>query len=132
MSFNSVFSNDWYTDTVDIYRVSPVLSGSITTQEWQQVAAGVKCRVYRSQINGLNMTDTAARTQSTDKLSCANGIDIRPGDQLMVTRGGALNSGNQAERYFAGSIQHFYDPLGGVVTGLSHQEVGLLLEQIAG
>lgn len=132
MSFNSIFSNDWYTDTVDIYRVSPVLSGSITTQEWQQVAASVKCRVYRSQINGPNPTDTAARTQSTDKLSCANGVDIRPGDQLMVTRGGALNSGNEPERYFAGSIQHFYDPLGGAVTGLSHQEIGLLLEQIAG
>ena len=132
MSFNSIFERGWYTDTVDIYRVSPVLSGAITTQEWQQVAAGVKCRVYRSQINGLNPTDTAARTQSTDKLSCANGIDIRPGDQLMVTRGGALNSWNEPERYFAGSIQHFYDPLGGVVTGLSHQEIGLLLEQIAG
>lgn len=132
MSFNSIFENSWYTDTVDIYRVSPVLSGSITTQEWQEIATGVRCRVYRSQINGLNPTDTAARTQSTDKLSCVNGIDIRPGDRLMVTRGGALGSGNEPERYFAGNVQHYYDPLGGVVTGLAHQEVGLMLEQIAG
>lgn len=132
MSFRSVFLNGWYTDTVDVYRVSPMKEGAVTAQEWEQVAAGLRCRVYTSQKNGLNPTDTAARVRATDKLACDNSADIRPGDRLMVTRGGALGRGKAPERYFAGTIQHYYDPTAGAATGLEHQEIGLLLENIVG
>ena len=52
------------------------------------------------------------------------------GDELLVTRGGALGIQNQPERYFAGNPQKYYDPVGGALTGLVHMEVGLLLQEI--
>ena len=55
---------------------------------------------------------------------------IREGDELLVTRGGALGIQNQPERYFAGNPQKYYDPMGGALTGLVHMEVGLLLQEI--
>lgn len=78
------------------------------------------------------MTDNAARVSSTDKLACDIATDIRAGDELLVTRGGALRRGGEPERYFAGNPQHYYDPVGGALTGLEHLEVGLLMENIVG
>ena len=126
-----IFSS-WYTDTVDVYRVVNTTVGNLTKQERQQVGIAIPCRVYNSQKNGPNMTDTAARTTSSDKLACAVDTDIRQGDELLVTRGGALGRGNTPERYFAGNPQHYYDPVGGALTGLEHLEVGLLMQEVIG
>lgn len=120
----------WYTDTVDVYRIVNETSGNITQQTRKQVLSAVPCRVYSSQKNGPNMTDNAARVSSTDKLACAVDTDIRAGDELFVTRGGALGKANEPERYFAGNPQHYYDPVGGALTGLEHLEVGLLLQEV--
>ena len=38
---------DWYTDTMDIWRVSEVKDGALTRHERKQVAAGIPCRVYQ-------------------------------------------------------------------------------------
>ena len=128
---NPIFAS-WYTDTVDVWRVVPVLSGNITTQERQQVGTAIPCRVYNSQKNGPNMTDTAGRVQSTDKLACDNDVDIQPGDELQVPRGGNIGQTATPERYFAGNPQHYYDPVGNSMTGIDHQEVGLLMQNIIG
>ena len=128
---NPTFSG-WYTDIVDVYRVVNSTAGNITRQERQQVGKAIPCRVYSSQKNGPNMTDNAARVSSTDKLACGIATDIRAGDELLVTRGGALRRGGEPERYFAGNPQHYYDPVGGALTGLEHLEVGLLMENIVG
>ena len=128
---NATFSG-WYTDIVDVYRVVNSTAGNITRQERQQVGKAIPCRVYSSQKNGPNMTDNAARVSSTDKLACDIATDIRAGDELLVTRGGALRRGGEPERYFAGNPQHYYDPVGGALTGLEHLEVGLLMENIVG
>ena len=128
---NPTFSG-WYTDIVDVYRVVNSTAGNITRQERQQVGKAIPCRVYSSQKNGPNMTDNAARVSSTDKLACDIATDIRAGDELHVTRGGALRRGGEPERYFAGNPQHYYDPVGGALTGLEHLEVGLLMENIVG
>ena len=125
----SIFSS-WYTDTVDVYRVVNKTSGNVTTQEREQVGKAIPCRVYNSQKNGPTMTDNAARVTSNDKLACAVGTDIRQGDELLVTRGGALGRGTAPERYFAGNPQHYYDPVGGALTGLEHLEVGLLMQEV--
>lgn len=125
----NIFSS-WYTDTVDVYRVINKTSGNLTTQEREQVGEAIPCRVYNSQKNGPNMTDNAARVSSTDKLACAVDTDIRAGDELFVTRGGALGKANEPERYFAGNPQHYYDPVGGALTGLEHLEVGLLMQEV--
>ena len=92
-----IFSN-WYTDLVDVYRVVNTTAGNIDTQTRQQVGSSIPCRVYSSQKNGPSMQDGAARVNSTDKLSCAVDVDIRAGDELLVTRGGALGRGGEAER----------------------------------
>lgn len=128
---NPTFSG-WYTDIVDVYRVVNSTAGNITRQERQQVGKAIPCRVYSSQKNGPNMTDNAARVSSTDKLACDIATDIRAGDELLVTRGGALRRGGEPKRYFAGNPQHYYDPVGGALTGLEHLEVGLLMENIVG
>ena len=128
---NPIFS-EWYTDAVDVFRVVNSIAGNITRQERQQVGKAIPCRVYSSKKNGPNMTDNAARVSSTDKLACDIATDIRAGDELLVTRGGALRRGGEPERYFAGNPQHYYDPVGGALTGLEHLEVGLLMENIVG
>lgn len=99
---NPIFSG-WYTDTVDVFRVVNNTEGHITRQERQQVGKAIPCRIYSSQKNGPNMTDNAARVSSTDKLACDVTTDIRAGDELLVTRGGALGRGGEPERYFAGN-----------------------------
>ena len=126
---NPIFSR-WYTDTVDVFRVVNSIAGNITRQERQQVGKAIPCRVYSSQKNGPNMTNNAARVSSTDKLACDVAMDIRAGDELHVTRGGALGRGGEPERYFAGNPQRYYDPVGGALTGLEHLEVGLLMQNI--
>lgn len=126
---NPIFSG-WYTDTLDIFRVVNSTAGNITRQERQQVGKAIPCRIYNSQKNGPNMTDNAARVSSTDMLACDVGTDIRAGDELLVTRGGVLGRGSEPERYFAGNPQHYYDPVGGALTGLEHLEVGLLMQNI--
>ena len=130
MIFDNPIFSGWYTDTVDVYRVVNITVGNVDTQERRQVGAAIRCMVSSSQKNGPAMQDTAAWVQSTDKLSCDVGTDIRAGDELFVTRGGALGRGGEPERYFAGDPQHYYDPVGGALTGLEHMEIGLLRQEI--
>lgn len=126
---NPIFRS-WYTDTVDVWRVVPVMDGNVTVQERQQTGFAIPCRVYSSQRSGPGMTDTAARIQASDKLACDLGVDIRAGDELYITRGGMLGRRAEPERYFAGAPQSYYDPVGGALTGLEHQEIGLLMQNI--
>lgn len=126
---NPIFS-DWYTDTVDVYRVVNVESGNITVQERQRVGESIPCRIYSSQKSGPSMRDTAAQVQASEKLSCGIEADIRAGDELLIVRGGALGMTGEPERYFAGKPQRYYDPIGGAMTGLEHQEIGLFMQEI--
>lgn len=126
---NPVFAS-WYTDTADIYRVQNILDGNIMRQSRELIAEAIPCRIYNSQKDGPVMTDTAARERSSDKMACDIAADIRAGDELLITRGGALGAEREPERYIAGNPQYYYDPVGGALTGLSHQEVGLLMHNI--
>lgn len=128
---NPIFSG-WYTDTVDVFRVVSVKKGNVTTQERQPVGAAIPCRVYSSQKNGPNMTDTASKTQSSDKMACDLWVDIQAGDELLITRGGNIGKTGTPERYFAGNPQQYFDPVGGALTGLEHQEIGLLMQNLVG
>lgn len=128
---NQLFTN-WYTDTMDIYRVVSTNEGNLTRQERQKVYSGISCRVYSTQKSGPNMTDNAARVRSSEKLSCDLSVDIRAGDELLITRGGNIGHAGEPERYFAGKPQSYYDPVGGALTGLQHKEVGLMMDNIIG
>lgn len=125
-----VFST-WYTDLMDVYRMTETVSGGITRQERTLIAASVPCRVYRSQADNYTQPRGAAKVRRAEKLSCAVDTDILAGDELLVTRGGALNRGRSPVRYFAGDPQAFFDPVGGALTGLEHLEVGITADDIA-
>ena len=116
--------SNWYTDLMDVYRVINS-GGAITRQNLTLLYEGVPCRVYSSQTNNLAINPTAATANKNDKLACSVDTDIKAGDVLMVTRGGALNRGLSPVRYIASQPQAFFDPVGGALTGLEHLEVGL-------
>ena len=115
---------DWYTDTADVYRVADSEEGALTKKTRVKVASGLPCRVYRSAISGIRMSEDAASIQGNDRLMCAPNADIRPGDELRVRRGRE----EEAVRYFAGEVQTYYEPFGAVMPGRAHREINLLRE----
>lgn len=124
-----VFAN-WYTDLVDVWRVTNETVSGLTRQGLAQVLSAVPCRVYSVSTNNWSGRNTAAVTRADEKLACAVDTDIRAGDTLYVTRGGALGSGRRQERYIASDPRAYYDPVGGALTGLQHLQVGLFADTI--
>lgn len=118
----------WYTDTVDVYRNVEVMDGALTNFERQLILSGIPCRVYRSEDRPVSMSQTAASIKQSAKLACNNSVDIREGDELHITRGGALGQSNGTTRAFAGTPNYYYEPFGRVMAGISHQEI-VLIEQ---
>ena len=51
---------DWYTDTMSVYRVREVLDGNLTRHERALVSGNIPCRIYQSDNRTVNMTETAA------------------------------------------------------------------------
>ena len=127
---NPVFGN-WYTDTVDIWRMVPVRDGNLDGMERKKINQNpVPCRVYETKKEGPAIGENAARERAVEKLASDLTADIRAGDELYVIRGGNLGHANQGVRYTAGPPARYYDPVGSVSTGLAHQEVGLLRDNI--
>ena len=121
-----MFSNpteNWYTDTATISRVESYKVGSLTKKRRITIAENVPCRVYSNAKPPTVMKDTAAQANPSDMLACDNEIDIRAGDEITVVRGGMLGSEKKPQRYFAGLPVNYYEPIGGVVPNLAHQEV---------
>ncbi len=124
--------SDWYTDTVIVMRISSTKTGNISREGRNQVnQEPIPCRIYSTNLQGMNPQYTAAVDRHTDKLACDVNADIKEGDELIVTRGG-LVGGTTTERYLAGKPQLFYDPVGMAHTGLDHMEVALLADNITG
>lgn len=121
--------SDWYTDVMDIYRTVPTTAEGLTSNGRQRVAAGVPCRVYRSNDKPLDMRQDAARYSQTEKLMCENAVDVRAGDELLIRRGGRLGRAGETTRAFAGDPTKYFEPFGAVVPGLAHQEVTLLRQE---
>ena len=120
--------NGWYTDSVDVYRVSDVTTGYIKKQERKKQGT-YPCRIYRSEKGGPVLTSEAGKIRSTEVMAVELGTDIVSGDELIITRGAAL--GNTASsRYFAGDVMPYYEPVGGAFNGLAHTEVGLLQDEV--
>lgn len=133
MIFDNPIFRNWYTDTMDIYRVVSVEEGNVDRQERKKVNdAPIPCRIYHTEKGGPNITGNAARERSSEKLACDLGTDIQAGDELQITRGGSLGRQGRQERFFAGDPVDYYDPVGGVHTGLQHKEVGLLKDNLIG
>lgn len=120
---------DWYTDTMSVYRAREVLDGSLTRHERALVSEGIPCRIYRSDNKAINMAETAANINETDLLACGISVDVRAGDELVITRGGRLGRPEPVIRAFAGEPNLYYEPFGAIIPGLAHQEIRLLQQE---
>ncbi|MBS5606451.1 MAG: hypothetical protein KHX84_19080 [Enterocloster asparagiformis] len=130
MLFDNPVFEGWYTDSMDVYRNVDVSSGNLDGKKRRLVQEKIPCRIYSVKKNGPRMRQTAAMTDSVDKLACDLSVEIKAGDELHVVRGGMLGVQGDPERYFADRPHPYYDPVGGVLSGLEHQEVALLTEEI--
>ena len=120
---------DWYTDTVDIWRVVPSTTNNLTTNTLTQLYTAVPCRVYQSDNQPINMEQTAAHIKQADRLMCDTSVDIQPGDQLIIHRGAGLGKTAPAIRAFAADPNLYFEPFGAVIPGLAHMEVRLLQQE---
>ena len=120
---------DWYTDTMDVYRNVPAQDGALTRQERQQVLAGIPCRIYQSDNRPIRMSQTASSVSQNDHLACGISVDIRAGDELIITRGGRLGRPGPTIRAFASDPNLYYEPFGAILPGLAHQEVRLMEQE---
>ena len=121
--------NGWYTDTVEVFRVTDVTVGHIKKQARTKMGQH-SCRVYQPDKSAPVLTSEAGKVMSNDKLGAPLGTDIQSGDELIVTRGGALGYSISTTRYFAGDVVPYYEPVGGAFNGLGHIEVGLLQNEV--
>ena len=96
-----------YCIRMDIHREVPYTVGNITRMQRAVIATGVPCRVFLSSTRVMPqvaMEETAASTSYSQKIDCALGVDVQPGDELLVTRG-ANNPAlplQPTQRFFAG------------------------------
>lgn len=120
---------DWYTDTVDIWRVSPTTTNGLTTNTLTELYTEVPCRIYQSDSAPINMEQTAAHVRQADRLMCDLSVDIQAGDQLIIHRGARLGKTFPSVRAFAADPNPYFEPFGAVVPGLAHQEVRLLQQE---
>ena len=115
---------------MDVYRVEAVTTGALTRQERVLVASAVPCRIYSPQKNNLNLRQAASAVYGDEKLACAVDADVEAGDELIVTRGGALGRKTKPVRYIASQPVLYFDPVGAAATGLEHMEVGIHADNV--
>lgn len=120
----------WFTDLMDVYRVENGSDGALVRPERVLVASGIPCRVYSPQKNNLNLRQAASAVYGDEKLACAVDADIQAGDELLVTRGGALGRKTEPVRYIASHPVLYFDPVGAAATGLEHMEVGIHADNV--
>lgn len=120
----------WFTDLMDVYRVENGSDGALVRPERVLVASGIPCRVYSPQKNNLNLRQAASAVYGDEKLACAVDADIQAGDELLVTRGGALGRKAKPVRYIASQPVLYFDPVGAAATGLEHMEVGIHADNV--
>lgn len=121
--------SDWYTDTVDIWRVTPTTINGLTTNTREQIYTGIPCRIYQSDNQPINMDQAAAHVKQADRLMCDTSVDIRAGDQLIIHRGAGLGKTAPDIRAFAADPNLYFEPFGAVLPGLAHQEIRLLQQE---
>lgn len=122
--------SDWYTDTVDVYRVENQTTNNLTTQQRVPISTGTRCRIYQSDNQPINMQQDAAYIKQADRLMCDPSVDIQPGDQLIIHRGAVLGRTAPDIRAFAADPNYYFEPFGAIMPGLAHQEIRLLQQEI--
>lgn len=121
---------NWYTDTFDSYRVIDSVEGGITKHTRTKILSSCPCRVYQNPTNTPSMTETAAQANDNNTMCCDVGIDLKAGDEIIVYRSSAIRPQPvSTTRYFAGNINIYVEPFGGIVANLEHIQVALLNEE---
>ena len=120
---------DWYTDTVDVYRVRDIMAGNLTRHERVQVSAGIPCRIYQSDNKSISISQTASSVSQNDHMACDISVDIQAGDELLIHRGGRLGRPGPTIPAFAADLNLYYEPFGAIIPGLAHQEIRLLQQE---
>jgi hypothetical protein len=121
---------NWYTDTFDSYRVIDSVEGGITKHTRTKILSACPCRVYQNPTNTPSMTETAAQANDNNVLCCDVGTDLKAGDEIIVYRSSAIRPQPvSTTRYFAGNINIYVEPFGGIVADLEHIQVALLNEE---
>lgn len=124
---------DWYTDSMDIYRVVQDTTGAVVRNTRTKVYSGIPCRIYMDSNPAPDMQRQAADFSNQMKIACRNDVDIRAGDELIITRGGRIGHHDEQSRAFAGEPHKYYEPFGAVAPQLEHQEISLhQMERIDG
>ena len=80
MLFDNPLFENWYTDSMTIYRNVDVTHGNVDKKERKLMAERIPCRIYSKQKGGPKMCQTAAVSESVDKLACDLTVDIRACD----------------------------------------------------
>lgn len=79
MLFDNPVFEGWYTDSMDVYRNVDVSCGNLDGKERRLVLEKIPCRIYSVKKNGPRMRQTAAMTDSVDKLACDLSVEIKAG-----------------------------------------------------
>ena len=93
------------------------------------MSESIPCRIYQSDNKAINMAETASNINETDHLACDVSVDVRAGDELVITRGGRLGKPGPVIRAFAADPNLYYEPFGAIIPGLAHQEIRLLQQE---
>lgn len=121
---------NWYTDSFESYRVTQTTEGGIVKNERVKVLSNVPCRVYNNPNADIQMNEQAATTSAGNTLCCDVGVDIKAGDEIIVSRSALIRATPVCvDRYFAGKPNIYVEPFGGVLADLEHQQVALYNEK---
>lgn len=123
---------DWYTDTVDIWRVQATTTNGLTKNERQQLYTAIPCRMYQSDTKAPSFSTDAGKIDQTMKIACDLSVDIQTGDQLFIHRGAGVGQTQETFSAFAGDPNYYYEPVGAIKLGLAHQEIRLLQQKRIG
>jgi len=121
---------DWYTDTVDVYRIQNQTTNNLTTQQRGPAPPGAARPAFPRPGHTINMQQDAAYIKQADRLMCDPSVDIQPGDQLIIHRGAVLGRTAPDIRAFAADPNYYFEPFGAIMPGLAHQEIRLLQQEI--
>lgn len=117
---------DWYTDSMEIWRVSETTEKGLTAHKRIQVADGVPCRIYRTNKPHITMKQTSADLKQDRYIMCTTSVDVQKGDELLIHRGALLGQTVPIIRGFAGEPDYYFEPFGAVLPHLAHQEIPLM------
>ena len=95
------------------------------------ISPGVRAGSDTAHLSILGYDARAVYTGRGPFEAIGAGVDIQPGDQLIIHRGAVLGRTAPDIRAFAADPNYYFEPFGAIMPGLAHQEIRLLQQEIA-